>query len=81
MGNEESIGYLSHVEPILAVKDVTETVMYWHDVLGFPDKWTWGEPPNHGGVSWNGVFIQFSQDPNLASVFKKAMLFLSRQKN
>ena len=38
----------SHVEPVLAVKDVLETIVYWQDVLGFPAKWTWGEPPTLG---------------------------------
>lgn len=80
MANEETIGSPSHVEPILAVKDVSETVLYWHNVLGFPVKWTWGEPPNHGGVSWNGVFIQFSQDPNLASVSKGNTIFIKTKK-
>lgn len=42
---------LSHAEPVLAVRNVAETVTYWHEVLGFPGKWTWGNPPNHGGVS------------------------------
>lgn len=59
---------LSHAEPVLAVRDVEETIRYWHDILGFPGKWTWGEPPNHGGVSWNNVFVQFSLNPALASV-------------
>jgi len=57
----------SHVEPVLAVKDITETISYWQNVLGFPAKWTWGEPPNHGGVSWQKVFIQFTLSPELAT--------------
>jgi hypothetical protein len=61
---------LMHVEPVLAVKDVSETVLYWHEVLGFPVKWTWGEPVIHGGVSWQGVFIQFTQNPELAAASK-----------
>jgi len=61
---------LMHAEPVLAVKDVEETVKYWHDVLGFPDKWTWGEPANHGGVSWQGVFVQFTLNPELAFASK-----------
>ena len=80
MSNEESELYLSHVEPILAVKNIIETVQYWHDVLGFPNKWTWGEPPNHGGVNWQGVFIQFSQSPKLASVSQGHAIFI-RVKN
>ena len=58
---------LSHVEPVLAVRDVLKTVTYWSDILGFTGKWTWGDPPNHGGVSWHGAFIQFSLNPDLAS--------------
>jgi GNAT superfamily N-acetyltransferase/uncharacterized glyoxalase superfamily protein PhnB len=80
MESEESAGSPLRVEPILAVKDVTETVLYWHDVLGFPDKWTWGEPPNHGGVSWNGVAIQFSQDFNLAAVSTGNAIFFRTKK-
>jgi len=68
--------FLSHAEPVLAVKDVSETVLYWHHVLGFADKWTWGKPPNHGGVSWHGVYIQFSQNPELASVSKGNAIFI-----
>jgi GNAT superfamily N-acetyltransferase/uncharacterized glyoxalase superfamily protein PhnB len=60
---------LVHAEPVLAVKNVAETVAYWHEVLGFREKWMWGDPPNHGGVSWQGAaFIQFSLDPKLAAV-------------
>jgi GNAT superfamily N-acetyltransferase/uncharacterized glyoxalase superfamily protein PhnB len=57
----------SHVEPVLAVRDIRETITYWQDVLGFPTKWTWGDPPSHGGVSWQKVFIQFSRNPVLAA--------------
>jgi GNAT superfamily N-acetyltransferase/uncharacterized glyoxalase superfamily protein PhnB len=60
----------SHVEPVFAVGNINETVMYWHNVLGFPVKWTWGEPPVHGGVSWQKVFIQFSHNPQLATLSK-----------
>ncbi len=58
--------FLSHAEPVLSVIDVAETVKYWHEVLGFPGHWTWGTPPNHGGVSWHGAFIQFSRDSEVA---------------
>src|SRR4029453_11837658 len=76
----ESQPVLSHAEPILAVQNVSETVLYWHDILGFPEKWTWGEPPNYGGVSWHGALIQFSQNPKLASVSKANAIFI-RVKN
>ena len=60
--------YISHVEPVLAVHDVLKTVAYWHETLGFPGNWTWGQPVNHGGVSWHGAFIQFDENPQLAAV-------------
>jgi GNAT superfamily N-acetyltransferase len=61
---------ISHAEPVLAVRNVLETVDHWHKVLGFPNSWTYGgNPPNHGGVSWNGCgFIQFGLNESLANV-------------
>ncbi len=38
MPEDEGDLFLSHVEPVLAVKNVTETVQYWHHVLGFPEQ-------------------------------------------
>jgi GNAT superfamily N-acetyltransferase/uncharacterized glyoxalase superfamily protein PhnB len=64
--NEHDQPTLMHAEPVLAVTNVTETVRYWNEVLGFHSQWTWGNPPNHGGVSWHGVFVQFSLNPELA---------------
>ncbi|MCF0051736.1 GNAT family N-acetyltransferase [Dyadobacter sp. LJ53] len=58
----------SHAEPVLAVYNVTGTIKYWQEVLGFPNQWTWGDPPTHGGVSWHGASIQFSHDPALAAL-------------
>lgn len=76
MTNEEPTGSPSHAEPILAVNNILETVNYWHDTLGFPDKWTWGEPPNYGGVAWNGAFIQFNLNPQLAAASKGNAIFI-----
>src|SRR5688572_18376177 len=81
MGNSENglQPIFSHVEPVLAVTDISETITYWHDVLGFPAKWTWGDPPNHGGVSWQKVFIQFSLNPELAAVSKGHSIWIRLQ--
>src|SRR5215470_16662832 len=80
MINEDNTATLSHVEPILPVDNVIETVNYWHDVLGFVDKWTWGDPPNYGGVAWQGAFVQFSQNAKLAAASKGNAIFI-RVKN
>jgi len=76
MESEEAIASISHAEPILAVTDVVQTVNYWHEILGFPEKWTWGEPPEYGGVSWHGAFVQFSQNKKLASASKGNAIFI-----
>ena len=76
----DNLPVFSHVEPVLAVKDIIETTAYWHEVLGFPNKWTWGDPPNHGGVSWHGVFIQFTLSPHLAEKSKENSIWV-RVKN
>ncbi|HVU53494.1 MAG TPA: GNAT family N-acetyltransferase [Puia sp.] len=60
----------SHVEPIFPVRDIPETIRYWREVLGFTHHWTWGEPPGHGGVSWQKAFVQFQRDPDLAALSK-----------
>ncbi len=80
MEKETTAGSPSHVEPVLAVNDISETILYWHHVLGFPDKWTWGEPPDHGGVSWSGTSIQFSKNPKLASASKGNAVFIRARK-
>ncbi|KAA2243274.1 GNAT family N-acetyltransferase [Chitinophaga agrisoli] len=51
----------SHAEPCFPVKDVAETIRYWQEVLGFPNKWTWDDPPTLGAVSWHGAHVQFFQ--------------------
>lgn len=65
------------VEPVLSVTDVIETVTYWNEVLGFPGKWTWGDPANHGGVSWAGASVQFSLNSKLASTSKGSSIWIS----
>jgi len=60
----------SHVEPIFPVSDIPETIRYWQEVLGFTHHWTWGEPPSHGGVSWQKAFVQFLRHPDLAAASK-----------
>jgi GNAT superfamily N-acetyltransferase/uncharacterized glyoxalase superfamily protein PhnB len=54
------------VSPILPVLDVPAAVDFYRHRLGFPDGWTWGEPPTHGGASWGRAEFQFSQQPELA---------------
>jgi GNAT superfamily N-acetyltransferase len=50
-------------EPIFPVADVVETVRYYREVLGFCEGWTWGDPPDFGGVRWGKVGAMFSLQP------------------
>src|SRR5215471_20323005 len=70
----------SHVEPVLAVHDVPETISYWQEVLGFPSVWTWGEPPVHGAVSWQKAHIQFSRNPDRAAASKGNSIWIRLQR-
>jgi GNAT superfamily N-acetyltransferase len=70
----------SHAEPVFAVRDVSETISYWQEVLGFPAKWTWGEPPSHGAVSWHKAHIQFYQDPERAAASKGNSVWIRLQR-
>ncbi|MCF2488624.1 GNAT family N-acetyltransferase [Dyadobacter sp. CY347] len=58
---------ISHAETVLTVHNVSESIRYWQETLGFPNQWTWGEPPTHGGVSWHGASVQFALNPTLAA--------------
>ncbi|MFO0888489.1 MAG: GNAT family N-acetyltransferase [Isosphaeraceae bacterium] len=55
-------------EPILPVADVVATVGYYREVLGFPEGWTWGEPPDFGGVRWGKIGTMFSLQPDAATL-------------
>jgi catechol 2,3-dioxygenase-like lactoylglutathione lyase family enzyme len=45
--------------PILYSEDIRRSIAYYTDVLGFPDKWEWDDPPHFGGVNWGDVRIFF----------------------
>jgi GNAT superfamily N-acetyltransferase len=47
-------------EPNFPVADVVATVRYYREVLGFREGWTWGEPPDFGGVRWGKVGATFA---------------------
>jgi len=55
-------------EAILAVADVTATVRFYREVLGFQGEWLWGTPPTFGGVRWGPVHVMFCQQPKLATL-------------
>jgi catechol 2,3-dioxygenase-like lactoylglutathione lyase family enzyme len=58
---------LNASEAIFAVADVPATIRFYRDILGFESEWTWGDPPNFGGVRWSGFQIMFCLQPELAA--------------
>ncbi|QIP14999.1 bleomycin resistance family protein [Spirosoma aureum] len=50
---------LANTVPILYSANVTRSLAYYIDVLGFDDKWEWENPPTFGGVVKNDVEIFF----------------------
>lgn len=48
--------------PIIAVRDVTATMSYYVEKLGFQKNWDWGDPVTFGSVVRDGVALFFSAD-------------------
>ncbi len=47
--------------PILSVKDVPASVIYYTEKLGFKKKWDWGEPATFAAVTRGGVDLFLCQ--------------------
>ncbi|MGB0562326.1 MAG: bleomycin resistance family protein [Spirulinaceae cyanobacterium] len=43
--------------PVLNVQNLTRSLNYYTNVLGFQKDWDWGEPPGFASVSRDGVCI------------------------
>jgi uncharacterized glyoxalase superfamily protein PhnB len=41
---------IESVIPILYSDDVSRSIKYYTEVLGFAEQWTWDDPPTFGGV-------------------------------
>jgi predicted N-acetyltransferase YhbS/predicted enzyme related to lactoylglutathione lyase len=52
---------------VLAVADVTRTVSFYVDVLGFKQRWLWGSPPTFGCIGIDNVEVFLCQQPELAT--------------
>ena len=50
------------VVPILYSSNLVKSLAYYMDILGFEDKWEWGNPPTFGGVSKQNVEIFFCEE-------------------
>lgn len=48
--------------PILYSSNVTNSLDHYVDVLGFENKWDWGNPPTFGGLYKNGIELFFCEN-------------------
>jgi GNAT superfamily N-acetyltransferase len=64
---DQAAARLIRSDGILAVSNVNSAVRYYADVLGFGGEWTWGEPPDFGGVRWGKVNVMFCLQRELAA--------------
>src|ERR1700731_1722448 len=75
--DQEALPIPKSVQPQLAVCDIVATVDHWQDVIGFPGRWLWGDPPVHAGVNWGEIQIQFTLNPELAAVAEGQQLAIN----
>jgi len=50
-----------NVVPILYSANIITSLDYYTEILGFKNRWHWGNPPGFGGVSKDGVQIFFCE--------------------
>src|SRR5689334_787935 len=67
-GGSELQPIFAHAEPVLAVHNISATILYWQHVLGFPNKWTSGQPPTHGGIMAWSIHTAFLQSSTRSRV-------------
>ncbi|GAB3999702.1 hypothetical protein GCM10028807_50670 [Spirosoma daeguense] len=53
---------LEKTAPVLYVSDISRSLTYYTEILGFDEKWEWESPATFGGVEKDGVEIFFSPD-------------------
>ena len=54
------------MEPVLAVGDLSEDLVYYVEQLGFEVAWSWGEPPVRAGITRDGFELQLACDHRFA---------------
>jgi uncharacterized glyoxalase superfamily protein PhnB len=60
--------------PVIGTTDVTGTVRYFEQTLGFKQQWSWGEPPVYAGVKAGGAMVYIGHDPELAGAIQEKHL-------
>lgn len=56
--------------PHLRVRNLSETLNYYRDILGFYDEWTWADKngkKTDGGIRRNDMRLLFGEDPDFVN--------------
>lgn len=53
--------------PWIACTDVSQTLVFFEEKLGFSREWTWGEPPTDAGVVRDEARVYLFSNPGLAA--------------
>jgi uncharacterized glyoxalase superfamily protein PhnB len=53
--------------PVIATADVSSTLAYYTEVLGFEEHFIFGDPPVYAGVARDGVLLYITLDAQLAA--------------
>jgi uncharacterized glyoxalase superfamily protein PhnB len=56
--------------PVIGTADVTGTVRYFEQTLGFQKQWAWGEPPVYASVKAGGAIVYISDDSEMAGAIR-----------
>lgn len=60
--------------PVIGTSDVSTTVSYFEETLGFERQWSWGNPPVYVGVRAGRAMLYISSDPDLAAAIRDRKL-------
>lgn len=72
--DDQPLQNYSAAVPVIATADVSSTIRYFEQTLGFKQQWTWGDPPVYAGVKAGSAILYISHDPDTAAAIKDRRL-------
>jgi uncharacterized glyoxalase superfamily protein PhnB len=79
MGNGGLMKLLEAI-PWIACSDVSQTLTFFEEKLGFSREWTWGEPPTDAGVRRDEARLYLFHNPDLAARIRDSEITLVVEK-
>ena len=72
--HEQPLQNFSSAVPVIATADVSNTIRYFEQTLGFEQQWTWGDPPVYAGLKAGSAILYVTHDPDTAAAIKERRL-------